>query len=203
VALEPCAVMVKKIGLGRWVIAMGDQQARDEWSAIEVVFPNHLFWQVDQLLIKLKRRQTPSKDLAILTAEALRKVGLDCVVFSLQHLAWPCIVQLITAMKGNNPQKMLEEIRAIGRFFPLLHLNACFSKTCGEIVVVVDLQKADCGVTLRTGCWKYRQKNFVYRSWRIRDFITGEQLSTLELSSVSYIISKAWIGVRLTKNEWK
>ncbi len=44
---------------------------------IEVMISDcsYFVWlQVDQLLIKLKRRQTPSKDLAILTAEALRKV---------------------------------------------------------------------------------------------------------------------------------
>ena len=52
---------------------------------IEVMISDcsYFVWlQVDQLLIKLKRRQTPSKDLAILTAEALRKVH-NCLALRL------------------------------------------------------------------------------------------------------------------------
>mmetsp|Transcript_53155 Transcript_53155/g.108416 ORF Transcript_53155/g.108416 Transcript_53155/m.108416 type:complete len:376 (+) Transcript_53155:111-1238(+) len=51
--------------------------------------------QVDALLMKLKRRQLSSKDVAIETATALRKV--------------------ISGTKGNNPKKLLEEVRAVGR----------------------------------------------------------------------------------------
>jgi hypothetical protein len=68
--------MVKKYF--RLVIAMGDQQEGVEMMPLSkillLIFLDWFWFQVDQLLIKLKRRQTPSKDLAILTAEALRKV---------------------------------------------------------------------------------------------------------------------------------
>ena len=64
---------------------MGDLQVLTMYLvAASTLLPQIVCLQVEQLLIKLKRRATPSKDLAILTAEALRKVPIFChLLFSL------------------------------------------------------------------------------------------------------------------------